>query len=163
LNKTKSYNRAFGYNININASSSLGVKRTEEYKKRLSVSHKGKTLSKEHVDKIIETKTKNGTLCVSRKGYKLKKSTIEKMIKTRVENGIARGSNNAMAKINENVAKEIILDLINGKTNKELCIKYNLSKNLISSINLRKTWKYIQIEGYENVEIYHQTKKRKNK
>lgn len=70
------------------------------------------------------------------------------------------GSNNAMSKIDEDTAKNIILDLINGERNKTLMEKYGLSAGLISSINVRKTWKHITIDGYENVKVYNPRKQK---
>lgn len=70
------------------------------------------------------------------------------------------GSNNAMSKIDEDTAKSIILDLINGERNKTLMKKYGLSAGLISSINVRKTWKHITIDGYESVKVYSRCKQK---
>lgn len=64
-----------GYNLNPNSETSLGAKRSQETKNKISAANKGnkwsaeakakitgRKLSKNHIEKIIEAKRKNGTL-----------------------------------------------------------------------------------------------------
>lgn len=67
--------RELGYNINPNSETSLGKKHRQETKDKISAANKGnkwsekakaaitgRKHSKEHIEKVIETKRKNGTL-----------------------------------------------------------------------------------------------------
>lgn len=68
----RAYDRESGYNLNPNSETSLGVKRSQQTKDRISAANKGNKWSEEakakikgrkvNTDKIIETKRKNGTL-----------------------------------------------------------------------------------------------------
>lgn len=99
------------------------------------------------------------------------KTTQENMVLSSKNNGFAydknkrsltsRGGSNAMAKVDEVTAMSIIKDLIDGVRNKDISEKYNVSKKLISSINNRRTWKHITIEGYEDVDCYNRVKKKR--
>lgn len=75
MDLTGCYDRELGYNINPNAETSVGKKFRQETKDKISAANKGnkwseeakakitgRMLSKEHIEKVIETKRKNGTL-----------------------------------------------------------------------------------------------------
>lgn len=52
MDKLNSYNRNSGYNLSPTAGNTLGFHHSEESKLRMSLKHKGKILSKEHVANI---------------------------------------------------------------------------------------------------------------
>jgi hypothetical protein len=56
-----------------------------------------------------------------------------------------RGSDHPNSKLTEKEVKEIKLKLKEGVLQKTLCLKYNVSKNIISSIYKERTWKHITI------------------
>lgn len=100
---TLCYDREFGYNLRKNANSTLGIKlseetkrkmsqpRSEEHKRKMSESRKGIKLSKEHVDKVRlantgkkrseEVKRKIG---LSKAGRKLSEEHKEAIINSRL-------------------------------------------------------------------------------
>lgn len=55
LDKTKCYERHIGYNLSPSAYSSKGIKRSEEYKKKMSAIFKGRSMSEEQKIKISNT------------------------------------------------------------------------------------------------------------
>jgi len=59
LDLFKPYDIKIGYNINIKASSTLGYKHTDEAKKAMSLSKKGKPQSEEHKKKVQEWRKNN--------------------------------------------------------------------------------------------------------
>lgn len=63
--------------------SQKGKTKSAEHRKKLSEAHKGKTLSKETVNKILETKIKNGTLKSGMKGKTHSLDTKEKISKSK--------------------------------------------------------------------------------
>lgn len=52
----KSYKRHLGFNIALKAFSCLGIKRSDEFKKKCSLRHRGKVLSIEHKEKLINSR-----------------------------------------------------------------------------------------------------------
>lgn len=54
------------------------------------------------------------------------------------------GSNNHRAKINEELAESIKIDLYNGMSPKDVSEKYNVQKNIVSNIKRCKDWKLVR-------------------
>lgn len=86
LDKFKSYNREFGYNLSPTASSPLGVKHTDEAKVNMGAAAKGKSHSKEWNEKIriantgkIATLETRQTISKALKGRKLSQEHAEKI------------------------------------------------------------------------------------
>lgn len=53
------------------------------------------------------------------------------------------GSLNRTAKLNDNKVKEIIENIISGKTNREISKRFNISLQTIYNIKIKRTWKHI--------------------
>jgi hypothetical protein len=60
----------------------------------------------------------------------------DKALKRRQSKGVGTG----MAKLTEDQAKAILLDM---RMQKEIAIEYGISQSSVSEIKLRKTWKHI--------------------
>lgn len=104
---------------------------SEESKVKISKANKGKFVSKETRNKIS-------------KANKGKKKLI--------------GSNNPMAKIDEDIALKIIKLLINKVKPIEISEMIGVNSHLIGDINRRKSWKHITVEGYEDIDVYYKIK-----
>ena len=81
---------------------------------------------------------------------------INKYKKNNKRNSMVGEKNNA-ANNDSKTVESIIIDLIKGVKYNDISIKYNVKKSLISSINNRKSWSHIKIEGYENTKRYQET------
>lgn len=82
LDLYQSYRRDIGYNININANSTLGMKLSDEHKKKISILKKGVPLSNEHKQKIKQSSQNRSNdykkkMSLVKKGIPLTKSYIE--------------------------------------------------------------------------------------
>ena len=62
-----------------------------------------------------------------------------------VNRKIRRGSSHKMAKITEDQAREIKIEITNGKSNTELAHRFNLSPATIRLIRIGQNWAHIQI------------------
>lgn len=60
------------------------------------------------------------------------------------------GERSGSCKISEVTAKNIVSDIISGKTNKEISEIYGLSNRHISSIRTKSVWKHLWPNGYNN-------------
>lgn len=72
----------------------------------------------------------------------------EKMLKrgrTKEHYDKMRGSKNCNAKITEEIARNIKLDIINKIKRSITLEKYNISKHLYKDIQRNKTWKHVEI------------------
>ena len=109
----KSYDRNIGYNILINAEHSrLGVKHTEETKSKISVTQKGKKISKEHSEKV-------------------KKNLINGSYFTQEQKEICKIKK---SKFKEQDVLNIIELYNNGKTQKEITELYKCSKTTTNKL-----------------------------
>lgn len=82
LDLYQSYKRHIGYNININANSTLGMKLSDEHKQKISILKKGVPLSNEHKQKIKQSSQNRSDdykkkMSLVKKGIPLTKSYIE--------------------------------------------------------------------------------------
>lgn len=135
------------YNISPTAGSCIGIIRSEETRKRISLNRVGKCLgvknhfygkthSKETIKKIsdanknkhlgIQTEFKTGHVPIH------KGKSLEKL----------QGSKNNLAKLTEELVKEI---LISTDSAKDLSIKYGVHKDTIRLIKLKKIWKHVYV------------------
>lgn len=71
IQKYKSFDSTYGYNISLGGEGTYGYKATEETRKKLSIAHKGKTpcnkgvpMSEEQKNKIKATRQRKPILCV---------------------------------------------------------------------------------------------------
>lgn len=53
---------------------------------------------------------------------------------------------NGGSKLSDDQAKDLILDLLNGMSNKEAAIKYGLHDRYVSLIRHKKRWKFAWVE-----------------
>lgn len=150
-----------GYNINKNAYSCLGVKRSEETKQKMSEIKKGKHIGennpmygKKHTEKtkyLITVARKNQT----NTPFYGKHHTEEAKEKISIAKiGITKGENNPNAKLNIEQVIEIKKLLKEGiLLQKEIANIYKVTKENISCIKTGKLWSHIKIEDYpcENV------------
>lgn len=165
INIYESCNSKRGYNIEPNAGSSLGIKRSDETRNRISEVRKCKKMSeetKEKISKKLKGKKKNPfteehlkNLSESHKGLKLSEETrkklseIIKIIANKPENKErvslqSRGENNNFAKLTEKEVIEIKSLLRTGKyTQIEISKLFNVRNTTINAIKMGKTWKHI--------------------
>lgn len=101
-----------------------GILHTEETKKRISESLKGKKKSKEHSAKV---------------GLKHKGKTISQSQRNKISN--ANKGNITTPKVNWDIVREIRELHQKGIKDKELALKFNLSKVQINNIRNYKSWK----------------------
>ena len=101
-----------------------GILHTEETKKRISKSMKGKKKTKEHAAKV---------------GLIHKGKTISQEQKDKISK--ANKGNITTPKINWDIVKEIRTLHKKGVKDKELALKFNLSKAQINNIRNNKSWK----------------------
>lgn len=81
----KSNNRLYGYNMTKGGDGANGYKYSKESKLKMSKVHKGKIITEQHIEKIKDTKRKNGTL--NKTGYKHSQESIDKIKQTKIKNG----------------------------------------------------------------------------
>lgn len=105
------------YNIAKIAGSNLGIKRSEEIKLKKSISQKENWLKEDYRKKHLEQLSKNWK----------------------------KGSNHKMAKITDEIAKEIKIKLIEGLNAKKISEDLGLSYYIIKDIQRNKTWKHVKI------------------
>ena len=97
---------------------------TPEYRRKLSESKKGKKLSKEHIEKIIESKRKNGVTAWNKGLTGLPKQSREAVEKRAIS--ISKAYQKTRKRRFDPIIKSIILDY--RRTNqKEVLKKYNIS------------------------------------
>lgn len=101
-----------------------GILHTEETKKRISESLKGKKKSKEHSAKV---------------GLKHKGKVISQSQRNKISN--ANKGNITTPKVNWDIVREIRELHQKGIKDKELALKFNLSKAQINNIRNHKSWK----------------------
>jgi len=101
----------------------LGKSHSEETKRKISESNKGKISHNKDVPMSEEQK--------------------EKISKVRKEKGLSKGENNGRAKLTLDIANQIRQEYSEGNIlQRELAVKYEVSSRLISAIVNRKVWNY---------------------
>lgn len=152
MDSTKCYFKEYGYNNSVKAGNCLGVKHTEETRKKMSESSKGmvhtdetkRKIGEGQKNKIIkpvseETRRK---LSEAGKGKKVKEETKIKIGEKQ------QGSLNHASKIGEIDAKEILFLMMNYNiTQKKVGEVFNLTFQTVSSIKRRKIWGHIVLEN----------------
>ena len=66
---------------------------------------------------------------------------------------------NRATKLTEEIVTKVILDIINGDSNDLIAEKYGISRQSITDINYRRTWRHVKIDGYESVSVYKMSRK----
>lgn len=134
LDYYKSYDYKFGYNISHYAIGGGGYVISEETRKKLSDSHKGKVHSEETKKKMSEIKQgKNNP-------YYGKSHTEETKIKMKKSH---QGENSPKSKLTEKDVINILKMLCEHITPMEIRNKYNISESALNNIKNKKTWSYL--------------------
>lgn len=126
-NLLDSHNPERGYNIRPTGIDIL-VSHSQETRNKISKSHLGKTKSKEHINKIKESK----------KGYITPNKTKE-LLKEQTYKFCKEGT----FKLNEEKVKEIVVLLNQGKGCTEIAKQYNVTRHTIQNIKNGKSWFYV--------------------
>jgi len=105
------------YNIAKIAGSNIGIKRTEEVKLKKSITQKEKWNQKHYKEKHLEYLAKNWK----------------------------KGSDHKMAKLTEDIVKEIKLKFKKGFSSREISECLNVSHYSVKDIKRNKTWKHVEI------------------
>lgn len=114
---------------------------TQEVRDKMSKARKGRKLSELHCKRIGEAK----------KGFKLSKESIKKANETKKKNMIFHGEKNPNALISDEVAKNILIDLIEGDTVENIANKYLTSKDTVYNLMYNKSYKHIMTEVREDI------------
>lgn len=122
----------------------LGKKHSEETKKKMSEVHKGYVKTKEHRENLSK----------ALKGKIISEETKEKLRK------LNTGINSPVTKFSEKDVVEIKTMLVNKVPQKIISSKFNTSMGTISAIANERTWKHIEVEGW-NEYVASKVKKRK--
>jgi len=142
---------------NIETGGKTGYSLPDSSRKKMSEARKNFKPTKEQLEKAKQTKIKNGTWRISNP---VSEETKKKISEAHMGKEGQKGSKNSMAKINENDVLEIIKLLIDRKKPKEIQEIIGINSKTISAINRRKIWKHVTIEGYEDVDVYYNIRKR---
>lgn len=129
------------YNILDGGGGRKGIPLSEERKKELGelnrILNTGKKASEETKKKMSER----------RKGKKRTKEDMDKTVNTRI-NSILNGTVYKTQKINSEQAREIKEALINNVSYEYLAEKYGITYSNINAIRSNRSWKYINVEGW---------------
>lgn len=144
----ESFKSEFGYNINPNASSSLGRPCSEETKRKISEANKGRVGELSHMwgtERSPETKRKIGE---KHKGKVLSKETRMKMSDSK--KGLQVGVKNGTSILNEEEVVQIkLLIKFTYMSNQNIGKIFNISKSAIDNIEHVGHWSHISIEKYK--------------
>ena len=136
-------NRNMGYNLSPGGNSTIGSKRTEEQKKKMSEQRKGKPRPESYGKKMSEilsgrpkTEEHKRKLSIANTGKKF--SDERKKNHSQCLKGIKKKSNESYLKSNKRNSWEVIhpdgkIEIFNSLT--EPCLKYNLSPSQMSRVN----------------------------
>ena len=128
----QSNNPLFGYNTFEGGSS---PKHTPETRRKISRALKGKgkgiPKSEEHRRKIGIANSKANKGKFRSDEFRKKRSDAMK------------GTRNHQAKISEEIAREIMIDLSNGMRNCDVARKHNVSRTIVSNIKRSQTWDWL--------------------
>jgi group I intron endonuclease len=129
------------YNISDGGKGALGVPMTEENRKfhaeHNRILNTGKKASEETKRKMSE----------KRKGKHRGRAIMEKAIRTRNEKYL-NGSSTKQSKINVEQVREIKQALMQGVKWSILAEKYGVSKSNINAIRSNRSWKFVEVEGW---------------
>lgn len=100
---------------------------------KMSEALSGRIFTEEHKRKISE----------SNKGREISQKAIDKQLKTKKENRIFYGEDNPNSDIKDKEAKEIIIKLLNGLSVNELKKEYNCSKYTVYNLIQNRTYKCV--------------------
>ncbi len=95
----------------------------------------------------------------SRKGTKRTKETVLKMVQTK-ENRILSGNTTKCCKLTVEEVKQIKQMLMNGIPYSEIANQFAVSFSNINAIRSNRSWRYVQVEGWDK---YLKTNKRTNR
>lgn len=130
---TKGYNLMFGGQIH--------RKFTKETRMKMSESSKGRVFSVEH--------RKNMSL--GRKGIRNSEESIKKMRETKIRLMLHVGERNTNAVVSDKIAKQIILDLLEGLPVKEIAEKYQVSGDVVYNLMYNRSYAHIMPEVREGL------------
>ncbi len=125
------------YNINPNSSSCLGIKYSEERRRKQSIASTGRVVSLETREKLKKSNTGKKQACKAR--ALISKAQKEMQIKDPIKYSLRT------AKLTPDQVRDIKLMLSEGKRIIDCARKYNMSRCPIELIKSGKTWKYITI------------------
>lgn len=132
LDKTKCYEKEYGYNILKVAGSNKGFKMSKESRAKLSKSRMGIRPSK-------ETRLK---LSISKRKENLSKETREKLTKRNL------GELSPNSKLKESEVIEIKKLLAKGVSRKEVAEKFNYSLKAMQKIAIGELWGWLEVDGF---------------
>lgn len=174
INKLRSFDKNHGFNMSPSAGSILGMKLSEEAKRRIGNFFKGKPKSKSQIRKISEAmkgkpkseehkrkssawkydpekiKVASGKISQALKGKKRSEQHRLNISKARrgkraPEQAIANMSVASSYKLSENDVIEIKKALISGKTKDELALNYDVGRRHIWAIETGRVWKHVKL------------------
>lgn len=129
------------YNISDGGKGATGVPMTEANRKfhaeHNRILNTGKKASEETKKKMSQTK----------KGRPIKEETLNKMLKTKAKKYLS-GNKNKLSKITAVEAKEIKIALMNNVSYDELSEKYSVSRSNINAIRSNRSWKFVEVKGW---------------
>jgi group I intron endonuclease len=131
----------FGYNLCPTAGSSYGIKFSKQTRKKMSDAHigiaKGQKRSEEAKQKMSESKKGDKNPMYGKKASQKQKEVTSLR---------ARGENNNLAKINNEIALRIKIMLHEGYKVKKIAKLFKLHRNTIYAIKNNIIWKHINLE-----------------
>jgi group I intron endonuclease len=130
------------YNMLAGGGGRPGIPLSEERRKELGALNKilntGKKASEETRKKMSE----------KRKGIKRTKEDMDKAVNTRI-NRILSGDKKKTQKITPDQARSIKQDIMNNMSYTYLAEKYNVSYSNINAIRSNRSWKYVDVDGWD--------------
>lgn len=132
-------NEVFGYNLVEGGQKYRFF--TDDVKKRMSESNKGRKLTEEHKNKISE----------SNKGKVISLESIEKGIKTKKLRQVHLGQKNPNALVTDEDAKKIIDELLTGKEVKLIVEEFETTQDTVYNIMYNKSYTHLMPEVREDL------------
>jgi group I intron endonuclease len=137
IKKFNTTNENFGYNLMTGGQHYREF--TDEVKRKMSESNKGRKKSEEHKRKIG----------LAHKGRIIKPEWIEKTRQTKRLNHSQWGANNGNAVISDEEAEKIIIELMQNKAVSEIILKYNVPQDTVYNLMYNKSYRHIMPEVRE--------------
>lgn len=134
-----SINEVFGYNL-VDGGHKYRFF-TDDVRKRMGLKRKGKKLSDEHKKNISK----------GNKGKKMSLEAVKKSIATKTKRGSQAGEKNGNALITDDVASEIIKELLNGETIKDITNRYNTTSDVVYNIMYNKSYTHLMRDVREDL------------
>ena len=129
IKKHQTTNRKFGYNMMYGGQSNRRFF-TDEVRKKMSDSSKGRKFSESHKENIRKANV----------GKIISKEAIEKTRQTKIRNGSHKGERNVNALLSNKEAEEIILLLLGGVKVNEVAELKNIKANSIYNLILNRSF-----------------------